>query len=64
MMLEDLDFPKNRTVVTTVSMPINLYIQLIERARSKRVSLSEIVRQALFREFEKGKRQKDSDEES
>ncbi len=63
MNLENFNFPKNRTIVTTISMPLNVYAQLFEKAQSERISLSEIVRRALFREFEKEKRQKDLEEE-
>ena len=62
MTLQNLDFPRNRTVVTTVSMPLSLYAQLLARAQSEKVSLSEIVRRALFREFEIGEGQKDINE--
>ncbi len=59
-----VDLTKNKTVVTTVSMPLCLYAQILSRAKSERVSLSEIVRQALFREFEKTeKEQKDLGED-
>ncbi len=42
-----------RSVQTTITFPLNLYIQLIEKAKSERASLSEIVRRALYKEFEK-----------
>jgi hypothetical protein len=52
MNIENLNFHKGRTIVTTVSMPLGLYAELISRAKSERVSLSELVRRALFKEFE------------
>lgn len=42
-----------RSIQTTITFPLDLYIQLIGKAKEERVSLSEIVRKAVFREFEK-----------
>ncbi|MGE5444256.1 MAG: hypothetical protein ACM3SR_06570 [Ignavibacteriales bacterium] len=42
-----------RSVQTTITFPLGLYIRLIEKAKKEKVSLSEIVRKAVFREFEK-----------
>ena len=56
MMLEEV--AENRTVVTTVSMPFLLYVQLLQRAKFEGVSLSELVRRALYKEFEMEKKQK------
>lgn len=52
MIIERMDIYK-RSVQTTITFPLGLYIRLIEKAKKEKVSLSEIVRKAVFREFEK-----------
>jgi len=53
------EFSDNRSIGTTVSMPVWLYVQLLSRAKFEGVSLSELVRRALYKEFEMEKKQKD-----
>jgi len=52
-MTEEIE--KNRSVVTTVSLPFFLYLQLIEKAHRERTSMSEVVREALYQQFENKK---------
>lgn len=62
MIVERMDIYK-RSIQTTITFPLGLYIQLLEKAKEERASLSEIVRKALFREFEIRKKKKDSEGE-
>lgn len=41
-----------RSIQTTVTFPLRLYVQLVEKAQAEKISLSEIVRRAVFKEFE------------
>ena len=52
------EFSDNRSIGTTVSMPVWLYVQLLQRARAENISLSEVVRRALHKEFETDTEQK------
>jgi hypothetical protein len=62
MRVETMDIYK-RSIQTTITFPLGLYIQLLEQAKKERASLSEIVRKALFREFETGKKKQDPEGE-
>jgi len=50
-----------RSVQTTVSLPLYLYIQLLEKAKNEHLSLSEIVRGALFKELERNSVEEDGE---
>ena len=54
-------FSDNRSIATTISMPLCLYAELCEKARAEGISLSELVRRALYKEFSR-KENKDSGE--
>jgi len=43
----------NKSIVTSVSMPLEMYAQAIQKAHDCNTSLSEFVRRALFNELEK-----------
>jgi len=55
MLVEKLNI-NDRSIQTTVTFPLRLYVQLVEKAQREKVSLSEIVRRALFKELEKEQR--------
>jgi len=55
MLVEKLNI-NERSIQTTVTFPLRLYVQLVEKAQREKVSLSEIVRRALFKELEKEQR--------
>ena len=42
----------DKSIVTSVSMPLSMYSQLMEKARESNISLSEVVRRALYRDLE------------
>jgi len=50
--MNKLDEIQNRSIQTTVTFPLSLYIQIIEKSQNEKVSLSEIIRRALYKEFE------------
>jgi len=41
-----------RSITTTVSLPLTLYSQLLKQAQQENTSLSDIVRRALYKEFD------------
>lgn len=51
-----------RSIQTTINFPFYLYVELIEKARTEGISLSEVVRRILLKEFE-GKNQEDLEED-
>lgn len=50
---------KQRSVTTTFSLPLSLYIRLIAKARTEGVSFSQVVREALYTMLEEKEEQKD-----
>lgn len=59
MLVEKTDLTR-RSIQTTINFPFYLYVELIEKARNEGISLSEVVRRILLKEFE-GKNPKDLD---
>lgn len=55
-MIEELT--KNRSIATTISLPFFLYLQVVEKAQTERISISEVVRLALYQEFERERKEK------
>jgi hypothetical protein len=51
-MATDIANLEKRSVQTTVSFPLHLYIRLLERAKTEGISLSEIVRRGLLKELQ------------
>ncbi|MGE5443933.1 MAG: hypothetical protein ACM3SR_04935 [Ignavibacteriales bacterium] len=61
MLVEKTDLTR-RSIQTTINFPFYLYVELIEKARTEGISLSEVVRRILLKEFE-GKNQEDLEED-
>lgn len=53
------EFSDNRSIATTISMPLWLYVKLIARAKTEGVSFSQVVREALYTVLEEEEEQKD-----
>ena len=51
MLIESSDIEK-RSIQTTITVPLYLYRQLVKKAKAQKISLSEIIRRALYNEFE------------
>lgn len=58
MIVEKFNLAK-RSIQTTITFPLALYVELIEEAQKEGVSLSELVRRALYKKFEKKKELKE-----
>jgi len=43
----------NRSIIASVSMPLEMYVEAVQKAHDYNTSLSEFVRRALFHELEK-----------
>jgi hypothetical protein len=52
------EISKNRSITTTVSLPFFLYLKVVEKAQTERISISQVVRLALYQEFEREKKDK------
>lgn len=61
MLVEKTDLTR-RSIQATINFPFYLYVELIEKARTEGISLSEVVRRILLKEFE-GKNQEDLEED-
>ena len=61
MLIEKTDIFK-RSIQTTITFPLSLYLQLVNKAKTEKVSLSELVRNAVLKQFETRKEKDLGDE--
>jgi NADH/NAD ratio-sensing transcriptional regulator Rex len=51
MMIKQEYLHCNKGVPTTVTFPLNLYYQIVEDARKEGISMAELVRRAVVKEY-------------
>jgi hypothetical protein len=50
-MLENVSYPINRGIQTSITLPYGIYLKIIEQAKAEGVSFAEIIRRAVKKEL-------------